>query len=98
MHGPVTMPKTDSLFLWSLTETKATEAEYWRRGYYDEQRSWEQMGPQAGVVTELARQARALSRQASKRKREIAELKRLRAESSSSSTSSSSSSPKPAND
>ena len=40
---------------WSIEENTAEQPEPWRRGYYDKPRAWEQVGPQAGDVTELTR-------------------------------------------
>ena len=38
-----------------LEETKATENVPWRRGYYDQPRSWESDGPGPGDVTDITR-------------------------------------------
>ena len=45
----------ESLGPWSITETIAASDEEWRRGYYDKVRTWEDIGPQPGDVTELTR-------------------------------------------
>lgn len=103
---------------WSIEKQRLEKPEQWRRGFYDKPRSWEQLGPQAGDVTDLTRKytaqkpfkttsmptpkrsleerlsakARALSRQAAKRRRQMAAMKPTDSDSSTSSSSSSSAS------
>lgn len=45
----------ESLHPWTIEKSVAEEDVPWRRGYYDKPRSWEEIGPQAGDVTELSR-------------------------------------------